>query len=329
MRFLCRFGVLALVSLGAILALPVQAAAADAWPSKAIRILVPFGPGSTPDTMARMTADYIGPKLGVPVVVENKAGAGGNIGTAAMAKADPDGYTFGITISGPLAANTVLFPNLPYQPKKDLDFLTIAATQPSILVVSASFGVDSIEGLLKTLKDKPGAFNYGSMGVGSISHLAMAALAANSGTDVVHVPYSTSAQVVMSILSNETQMGILPAAAVMEQAKAGKIIPLAVATAKRSTIVPDLPTLTESGIPGIEADAWMGFVAPSGTPQAIEDRFTAEVVQMLKDPVIIQKLATLHEEPVASSSAEMQAVVQGDLDRWSSVIQANNIRFDQ
>ncbi len=312
-----------LLGLGAL-----SAQAEDAWPSKTVRILVPFGPGSTPDTMARMTADYIGPKLGVPVVVENKAGAGGNIGTAAMAKAAPDGYTFGITISGPLAANTVLFPNLPYQPAKDLDFLTIAATQPSVLVVAPSMEAQDVDGLLKALRERPGDYNYGSMGVGSISHLAMAALAAASGTDIVHVPYSTSAKVVTSILSGETQMGILPAAAVMEQIAAGKLRALAVATAKRSAILPKLPTLTESGVAGIEADAWMGFVAPHGTPKAAEDRFTQEVIQMLKDPAVVKQLAKLHEEPVASTSAEMQAVVQGDLDRWTPVIKANNIRFD-
>ncbi|WP_298014754.1 tripartite tricarboxylate transporter substrate-binding protein [uncultured Castellaniella sp.] len=312
-----------LLGLGAL-----SAQAEEAWPSKTVRILVPFGPGSTPDTMARMTADYIGPKLGVPVVVENKAGAGGNIGTAAMAKAAPDGYTFGITISGPLAANTVLFPNLPYQPAKDLDFLTIAATQPSVLVVAPSMDAQDVDGLLKALRERPGDYNYGSMGVGSISHLAMAALAAASGTDIVHVPYSTSAKVVTSILSGETQMGILPAAAVMEQIAAGKLRALAVATAKRSAILPKLPTLTESGVAGIEADAWMGFVAPHGTPKAAEDRFTQEVIQMLKDPAVVKQLAKLHEEPVASTSAEMQAVVQGDLDRWTPVIKANNIRFD-
>jgi len=298
MKTLRSLGALVLLCAGGLFLQPAHAA--DTWPAKAIRILVPFGPGSTPDTMARMTADRIGPKLGVPVVVENKAGAGGNIGTAAMAKADPDGYTFGITISGPLAANTVLFPNLPYKPQQDLDFLTIAATQPSVLVVSPSLQVKDVAGLLKALREHPGEYNYGSMGVGSISHLAMAALAATSGTDIVHVPYSTSAKVVTSILSGETQMGILP----------------------------DLPTLAEAGVPGIEADAWMGFVAPHGTPQAIEDRFTQEVVQMLKDPAVVKQLASLHEEPVASTPAEMRAVVQGDLDRWTPVIKANNIRFD-
>jgi len=326
MKTLRSLGALVLLCAGGLFLQPAHAA--DAWPAKAIRILVPFGPGSTPDTMARMTADRLGPKLGVPVVVENKAGAGGNIGTAAMAKADPDGYTFGITISGPLAANTVLFPNLPYKPQQDLDFLTIAATQPSVLVVSPALQVKDVAGLLKALREHPGEYNYGSMGVGSISHLAMASLAATSGTDIVHVPYSTSAKVVTSILSGETQMGILPAAAVVEQAKAGKLVALAVATARRSAILPDLPTLAEAGVAGIEADAWMGFVAPHGTPQAIEDRFTQEVVQMLKDPAVVKQLASLHEEPVASTPAEMRAVVQGDLDRWTPVIKANNIRFD-
>ncbi|CAM5195250.1 Tripartite tricarboxylate transporter substrate binding protein OS=Castellaniella sp OX=1955812 GN=EPN31_05365 PE=3 SV=1 [Castellaniella denitrificans] len=319
-------GALVLLCAGGLAALPVQAA--DAWPGKPIRIIVPFGPGSTPDTMARMVADRLGPRLGVAVVVENKAGAGGNIGTGAVAKAAPDGYTFGITISGPLAANTILFPNLPYDPRKDLDFLTIAAQQPSVLVVSPQLGVKDVAGLLKALRDHPGEYNYSSMGVGSISHLAMAALVAQNGSDAVHVPYATSVKALTAILSGETQMGILPAATVMEQARAGKIQALAVATAKRSSLLPDLPTLAESGVPGVEADAWMGFVAPHGTPKAAEDRFTAEVVALMKDPETVRQLEKLHEEPVASTPGQMRAVVQGDLDRWKPVIEANGIHFD-
>jgi tripartite-type tricarboxylate transporter receptor subunit TctC len=171
-------------------------AGAQQWPDRAIKLIVPFGPGSTPDIVARLVANDLSPRLGQPVVVENKTGAGGNVGTGAVAKAAPDGYTFGITISGPLAANTLLRKNLPYDPQREIDPLTIAATQPSVLVVSSSMGVSDMEGLLAQLRKNPGKFNYASMGMGSISHMAMEAVAARSDTEIVHVPYAGSTKAI-------------------------------------------------------------------------------------------------------------------------------------
>jgi tripartite-type tricarboxylate transporter receptor subunit TctC len=207
---------------------------AQEWPSGPIHIIVPFGPGSTPDLVARVVADKLSPRIGRPVIVENKPGAAGNIGTDAVAKAAPDGQTIGLTIAGPLGVNSLLFHHLAYDPQKDLAPITIAATQPSVLVVSPQLGVNSTAGLLELLRKNPGKYNFASMGGGTISHLAMEALAARSATQIVHVPYSGSGPAVLALLSGDAQLACLPAAAVIPQVKAGKLKALAVATERRS-----------------------------------------------------------------------------------------------
>ncbi|MBV0881473.1 tripartite tricarboxylate transporter substrate binding protein [Noviherbaspirillum sp. L7-7A] len=303
-------------------------AAAEDWPTKPVRVIVAFAPASTPDIVARLVSDKLAQRIGKPVIVENKAGAAGNIGTDAVAKAAPDGYTIGVTISGPLAANTLLFKKLPYNPQTDLEPVTIAATQPSVLVVSQQTSVNDVSALLAKLRSNPGKYNYSSMGTGSISHLAMAALASRSGTEIVHVPYPGSAQAVTAILSGETQMAVLPAAAVMPHVRAGKLKAVAVATAKRSTVLPDLPTLAEAGVQDIQGDAWIGFVAPAKTPAAIVTKLQTEIAQIVNSEDIKQKLKMQFMEPVGGTPAEFRATVQSDLARWQPVIKANNITLD-
>ncbi|HET9471974.1 MAG TPA: tripartite tricarboxylate transporter substrate binding protein, partial [Usitatibacter sp.] len=197
-----------------ILAAP---AFAQDWPAGPVHIVVPFGPGSTPDLVARVVADKLSPRIGKPVIVENKAGAAGNIGTEAVAKAAPDGQTIGLSIAGPLGVNSLLFHHLGYDPRKDLAPVTVAATQPSVLVVAPQLGVGSTDELLALLRKNPGKYNFASMGGGTISHLAMEALAAKSGTQIVHVPYSGSGPAVMALLSGDAQLACLPAAAVIPQ----------------------------------------------------------------------------------------------------------------
>jgi len=315
--------------LAACLALTAAFAyAEEPWPSKPVHVIVAFAPGSTPDIVARMVSDKLAERLGKPVIVENKPGAGGNIGTDAVAKASPDGYTLGLTISGPLAANTLLFKKLPYNPQTDIEPVTIVATQPSVLVVSAQSGVKDVAGLLAKLAGNPGKFNYSSMGTGTISHLAMAALAARSGTEIVHVPYAGSGQAVTSILAGDTQMAVLPAAAVMPHVRAGKLTALAVATAKRSAVLPDLPTLAEAGLPDVQGDAWMGFIAPARTPAAIVSRLQADIAQIVRSDDLKQKLHGQLMEPVGGTPAEFRATVRADLARWQPVIRKNNITLD-
>jgi tripartite-type tricarboxylate transporter receptor subunit TctC len=310
------------------LALASLAAHADDWPSGPLRLIVPFGPGSTPDTVARLVAEPLAARLGKPVVVENKVGAAGNLGTDAIAKAAPDGQTFGLSIAGPLAVNGLLFRKMPYDAAHDLVPITVAATQPSVLVAAPSLDVKDARDLLQRLKREPGRFNYSSMGGGTISHLAMEALATASGTRLVHVPYSGSAPAVLALLSGDVQIACLPAAAVMPQVRAGKLRALAVATERRSPSLPDLPTLAESGLPGVYGDAWMGFVAPARTPEPVLARLHDEIAAILREPALREKLRAQYMDVVADTPAQFRARLESDVRRWKPVIEKNHITLD-
>jgi tripartite-type tricarboxylate transporter receptor subunit TctC len=301
---------------------------AQEWPSGPIHIIVPFGPGSTPDLVARVVADKLSPRIGRPVIVENKPGAAGNIGTDAVAKAAPDGQTIGLSIAGPLGVNSLLFHHLAYDPQKDLAPITIAATQPSVLVVSPQLGVNSTAGLLELLRKNPGKYNFASMGGGTISHLAMEALAARSATQIVHVPYSGSGPAVLALLSGDAQLACLPAAAVIPQVKAGKLKALAVATERRSPILPDLPTLAEAGLQNVYADAWMGFVVPARTPEPIVQRLERLLTAVLKEPDVREKLRAQTMEVVAGTPEEFRATLASDFERWKPIIEKNHITLD-
>jgi len=302
-------------------------ASAD-WPKGPVHIVVPYGPGSTPDIIARIVGDKLAKRTGQPMIVDNKPGAAGNLGTDAIAKAPPDGSTIGVSIAGPLGVNALLFKKMPYDPAKDLELVSIAATQPSVLVVPSTLGVNSTDDLVALMKKNPGKYNYASMGAGTISHLAMEALATKSGTSVVHVPYAGSGPAVTALLSGNADIAVLPAAAVMPQVKAGKVKALAVATGKRSGALPELPTLAESGLKDIQADAWMGFVVPAKTPDAIVKRLHDELVQILGDPEVREKLKLQYMDVVADSPAEARAVLAADIERWRPIIQKNNISLD-
>ncbi|MDB5798504.1 MAG: Tripartite-type tricarboxylate transporter, receptor component TctC [Paucimonas sp.] len=313
----------------ALTTLSVQPAmAANDWPARPLRVIVAFGPGSTPDLLARIVSERLAQRLGRPVVVENKAGAAGNIGTDAVAKAAPDGYTLGVTISGPLAANTLLFKALPYNPQTDIEPVTIAATQPSVLVVTPQSNVSDMPALLARLRNEPGKFNYSSMGTGSISHLAVAAIAARSGAELVHIPYPGSGQAVTALLAGDAHLAVLPAAAVMQHVRAGKLKALAVATARRSAVLPDLPTLAESGLQDVQGDAWMGFIAPAKTPAAIVNRLQAEIAQIVRSDEVRQRLHGQWMEPVGNTPAAFRAIVAADLARWQPLIRKHGIKLD-
>src|SRR6516165_778311 len=289
----------------------VMPAAAQDWPTKTVRIIVPFGPGSTPDMVGRLIADHMQQKLGQPFVIENRPGASANTGTEMVAKADPDGYTIGVSLGGPLAINTLLFANLPYDPAKDLALITMLTTQPSALVVHTSLGVNSVAELVDLLRRNPGKYNYGSIGNGSLSHLAMEALALKSGTTMVHVPYPGSPQAMTAVLRNDVQMPCLPA----------------ISLGRRSTLMPGVPTLKESGI-DVEADAWNGLIAPAKTPDAVIAKIHAVVVDALAEPTIREKLATQLMEPIPTTPAQFRAKIDADLARWSPIIKALNLRIN-
>jgi tripartite-type tricarboxylate transporter receptor subunit TctC len=270
----------------ALVATAATPALAQSWPAKTVHIMVPFGPGSTPDIVARIIAD--GLKKQYPdsaFVVENKPGASGNIGTDAVAKAAPDGGTIGVSIGGPLAINTLLFSKLPYDPRKDITAVTQLITQPSALAVI------------------------------------------KAGTRLVHLSYPSSPQAVTAIIRNDAQMGCLPAISVVPQAKAGTLKILAVSTAKRSPYLPDVPTLKESGI-DVEADAWMGLIAPGGMPKAMVDAINKDVVAIITKPDVKKKLGATLMEPVGSSPEHFRALIDREVARWAPVIKAANVKVN-
>jgi tripartite-type tricarboxylate transporter receptor subunit TctC len=307
---------------------PLRAQApAPEWPTRPVKLYVPFGPGSTPDMVARVIADRLAQKLGQPFVVEDKPGASGNLGTDAVAKAEPDGYTLGISIAGPLAINALLFAKLPYDPRKDFAYVTTVATQPSALAVNARLGVDTVAELVALLKRNPGKYNFGSIGNGSVSHLAMEAIALGSGTQIVHVPYTSSPQAMTALLRGDVDIVCLPAIAVTPQLASGAVKILAVSTAARSALLPGVPTLKESGI-DVEADAWNGLIAPAGTPDAIVAKIAREVAEAITAPDVRDKLATQLMEPIPSTPAAFRARIDADLTRWAPVIRAANIRVN-
>ncbi len=309
----------------AVLLCTLPAAAQD-WPAKPVKIVVPFGAGATPDVVARLIADYLRDKTQQTFVVENKPGASGNTGTDAVAKAAPDGSTIGVSIGGPLAINTVLFANLPYDPKKDLALITMLVTQPSVLAVNAGLGVDTTQQLVDLIRRNPGKYAFGSIGTGSLSQLAMEAIALKSGAQLVHVPYASSPQAMTALIRNDVQMVCLPAISVVPQLSSGQVKILAVTTAERSALLPKIRTLREAGI-DVEADAWMGLIAPAGIPGAMVERIRSLVTEAIDSSATREKLEAQLMEPIPDTPAEFRARIETDIARWTPVIQAAKIKI--
>jgi len=302
--------------------------AAQDWPSRQVTIIVPFIAGSTPDSLTRIVADRLQQRLGQPFVVENRAGASGNTGTAAAAKAAPDGHTLGVSIVGPLVINHLLFAKMPYDTGKDIAPITILAAQPSVLTLAPNVAADSVESLIAAIKREPDKFTYGSIGRGSLSHLAMASLAIKAGVNLVHLPFPGSPAAVTALLRGDVQMAVLPAASVAPQTGPGRLKLLAVTSPQRSALLPGLPTLREAGIAGVEADAWVGLIAPAGTSEAILARIHKEVAAVLAEPAVVEKLKAQFMVPIANSPNAFRAVLKAEHDRWAPIIAAGGIKAE-
>jgi tripartite-type tricarboxylate transporter receptor subunit TctC len=301
---------------------------AQEWPTRAVTVIVPFIAGSTPDSLARIVGEGLQQRLGVPFVVENRAGASGNTGTAAAAKAAPDGHTLGVSIVGPLVINALLFAKMPYETEKDIAPISILASQPSVLTVSPGVAADSVESLLAAIRREPDKFTYGSIGRGSLSHLAMASLAIKAGVSVVHLPFPGSPAAVTALVRGDVQMAVLPAASVAPLAAEGKLKMLAVTSPQRSALLPALPTLRDAGIAGVEADAWVGLIAPAGTSEAVLAKIHKEVVTVLAEPAVIEKLKTQFMVPIANTPAAFKAVLREEHERWAPIIAAGGIKAE-
>jgi tripartite-type tricarboxylate transporter receptor subunit TctC len=318
---------LRIVSVVACLLSGASTGFAQTWPTGQVRVIVPQIAGSTPDLLARLTASDLQKNLGHTFVVENKNGAGGNLGTDAIAKSPPDGSTIGLSFAGPLALNTVLYSSLPYDPNTDIAPITVLATQPAVLAIDANLGVSKVSELVDLLRRNPGKFSYGSIGTGSNTHLAMEALAEKAGAQLVRVNYASSPQAVIALVRGDVQMLCVPAISIVSQMDSGRIKILAVGAAERSSLLPDVPTLVESGV-DVTADPWIGLVAPGKVPAPVVDKIRNETVKVLKTPEMAARLKPLFMTAVGNTPAQFRAQLKAELDRWTPMIKARNIKVN-
>jgi tripartite-type tricarboxylate transporter receptor subunit TctC len=311
-----------------LVCLPLVAAAqAGGFPDKAIRIVVPFPPGGATDAAARLVAVKMSEHWGQPVVVDNRAGAGGNVGSDLVAKAPADGYTLVMGVTGSHAINTSLYSRMPYDPVADFVAISQVAVVPNVLVVHPSVPAKNLAELVALAKKEPGKLNYASLGNGTAAHLGMEMLKAEAGVDITHVPYKGSAPAVSDLLAGQVQMMVDGLPSALPHVKAGKLRAIALTSLRRSPSLPDLPTIAES-YPGFYADAWSGLFAPKGTPQPVVDKLSAEVQRILKLPEVREKLAALGAEPVGSTQAEFAAHVKKEIEKWAKVVKTSGAKVD-
>jgi tripartite-type tricarboxylate transporter receptor subunit TctC len=298
--------------------------AADAWPARPIRMIVAYPPGGGTDQVGRVMAEQLAQSLGQNVVIDNRGGATGNIGTELAARAIPDGYTLLMCNVAPNAVNVSLFKKLGFDPVKDFSPVSLVAVTPNILVAHPSMPVKTVADLVALAKAKPGALNFPSAGVGSSSHLAGEMLKSMAGIDMVHVPYKGGGPALIATISGQVQIMFATMPAAMPHVKSGKVRPVAVTTAKRSQAMPELPTIAESGVKGYEASTWYGLLAPARTPKPVIDRLHAETVKILAGPVR-QRLEAQGFEPDGGTPAAFAAYIKSEITKWAKVIKQAGI----
>lgn len=307
----------------ATLALP---SFAQAWPARPIRLVVPFPPGSSPDLIARLLAEPLAAVLGQPVVVDNKPGAGGNLGTGLVAKSEPDGHTLLFTIQGPLVTAPLLSKSLNYDPVKELAPVTLVATSPNLLVVDPKLGVETLADFVRVAKAKGGELNYGSVGNGSASHLAMELFKRRAGIELVHVPYQGFPQVVNAILAGQVQAGFMVPGIAMGQVRAGKLRGLGVTTLGRSAALPEFPTLVEQGYAGFEAVSWQAVLAPAKTPASIIERLSRELVRIIKSDEVRTKMLAQYFSAAGTAPVALAGLMASERERWAQVIKRAGVQ---
>ncbi len=312
----------------ATLASAATTAAAQEWsPSKPVRIIVPIV-GSTNDALARLVAEKLGPAIGQSVYVENKPGAGGNIGADMVAKSPPDGHTLLVGYNGPLAINPTLFKNMSFDPVKDLAPITLAVTSPQYLVVNNDVPIKTIAELVAAAKADPSRLSYASVSVGSASHLTMEMFKAAAKINITHVPYKGAAPALTDLVAGNVHTAFLVPGNVQQYVRQGRLRILAVSGEKRFASMPDVPTMIESGYPNFVATSWIGFLAPAGTPRNIVARYNKEIVQILNMPDVKQKLQDMEFEVVASTPAQFGQWIGTEIPRWGKVIKDTGTTID-
>lgn len=299
------------------------------WPERPIHMVVPFPPGSSPDLLARTISEPLSQALGQPVVIDNKPGAGGNIGTRMVAKATPDSYTLVYTINGPMVTAPELYKKtLGYDPLKDLQPITLVATSPNVLTVPAALPVENVEDFVKLARERKGALNYGSVGPGSSAHLAMEMFKSEANIDLVQIPYSGFPQVISAIIAGDVQAGFMVPAIAMPQVQSGKVKALAITSLQPSESLAGIPTMDKQGYPGFEAISWNAIFAPAGTPAPIVDRLNKELAQIINSDAVRKQLAQQYFTPAPSTPAELTDRIQKDQTRWNAVIKRLGLSLD-
>jgi len=306
----------------------VDATAADVYPAKSLRLIVPFPPGGPADALARLVGDKLSASLGKAVVVDNRPGAGGNIGMELGARSAPDGYTLVLAPAGNLTVNPFLYRNVPYDVGRDFAPVTVIAAVPNVLVVHPSVPAKSVAELVRHAKAHPGTLNYSSPGNGSGAHLAGELFKSMTGVDIVHIPFNGIAPAVTAVVGGQVQMMFAGAPSALPQVKAGRLVALGVASPKRIAAAPDLPTLAESGLPGFDVTSWYSIVVPSGTPNDIIARLRSEIASTLTQPDIQEKLAGLGAEPIGNTPAEFAAMLKVETAKWGKIVKDANIQVE-
>ena len=317
-----------LAALTCIALLSPGAASAQSYPSKPVRLVVGFPAGGPADIFGRTFAQALSTGLGQTVIVENKSGVGGVLGIDAVAKAQPDGYMLGFNNQGSVAMAPYALTKMPFNPNKDLAFITVVVKVPEVVVVNPSLPVNTLAELIAYAKANPGKIDFGSAGAGGITHLACELLKAEAKIDVVHVPYKGAAPAVSDLLGGQVKMGIFDVPVVLPHIKSGKFKALAVTSAKRAPSLPDVPTTAEVGYPKVISDNWYGLVAPAGTPPAVLKRIHEASIAALQSPALIEQFAKVSGIPAPMTQAEYLAFLGEEQARWGAIIKAIGFKED-
>ncbi len=303
-------------------------ATAQEWPSRSIRLVVPFSPGGIADTSARAVSDRLGARLGQPVVIENRPGAAGNIGTEMAAKSAPDGYTLLLGYDGTIVVNPHVYSKLGFDVLRDFAPVTKLGDAGVIVVAHPSVPANNLRELIALAKASPGSLSYGSAGTGSSAHLACELLSQRTGTNLVHVPYKGGGQAIADAVGGQIPLACTAVAGANPFLKSGRLKGLGLSSAKRAAGAPDVPTFIESGLPGFVVDSWVGILAPAKTPRPVVERLQREIAAVLKEPEVRERYAVLGIEPVGNSPEEFGAQIRADLERWGPVVKQANIRIE-
>jgi tripartite-type tricarboxylate transporter receptor subunit TctC len=299
------------------------------YPKQAIRVVVTFPPGGSADAVVRMVAPRLNEKLGQPVIVDNRPGAGGNVGLAIVAKAAPDGYTLGVGAAGALSANVSLYPNMPFDPVKDFKPVSMLAAIPFVLVGNPSLQAKNIKDLIALAHAQPGKLSIGHGGNGTAMHLSAALFSQMADTKIVEVPYKGSGPAALDVLAGNVPLAMVDLPSSLQQIKAGKLVAYAVTSPQRLPQLPEVPTLSEAGLSGYDSTGWFGVVAPAGTPDAVVAKLNAEITAALNDEQVKAKMRNLGVEPAPTTPEQFEAYIKSETTKWAKVIKQANIKLGQ